>query len=139
MSQRNWEAAEEYLDKAIKTGASEGTRLLRVRALLEQGDTGEAENEMNRYVAGRDVRTLPLEARTVYSQLQTYLDLRPYSKVKSITGIGTPTSNCSTWPPRSGGRLPSRLPPRRRILTELACSPAVAGGVGFLQLLTGNC
>ena len=84
ISQKNWEAADEYLDKAIRTGASEGARLLRVRALLEQGDTGEAENEMNRYVAGRDIRTLPLEARTVYSQLQTYLDLRPYSKVKSM-------------------------------------------------------
>jgi len=82
--QKNWEAADEYLEKAIQAGAAEGARLLRVRALLELGDSGEAEKEMNQYVAGRDIRFLPLEARTLYSQLQTYVDLRPYGKVKSV-------------------------------------------------------
>jgi tetratricopeptide (TPR) repeat protein len=82
--QKNWEAADEYLEKAIQAGAAEGARLLRVRALLEQGDSGEAEKEMNQYLAGRDIRFLPLEGRTLYSQLQTYVDLRPYGKVKSV-------------------------------------------------------
>jgi tetratricopeptide (TPR) repeat protein len=82
--QKNWEAADEYLEKAIQAGAAEGARLLRVRALLEQGDSGEAEKEMNQYLAGRDIRFLPFEARALYSQLQTYIDLRPYGKVKSV-------------------------------------------------------
>lgn len=90
ISQKNWEAADEYLEKAIKAGAPADVRLLRVRALVELGDTGEAENEMNRYLAGREVRTLPLEARTIYSQLQTYLDLRPYTKVKSVVTQSLP-------------------------------------------------
>lgn len=90
ISQKNWEAADEYLEKAIGAGAPEGARLLRVRALLEQGDTGEADNEMKRYAAGRNVRVLPLEARTIYSQLQTYLDLRPYTGVKSVVTQSLP-------------------------------------------------
>ncbi|MBZ5515483.1 MAG: hypothetical protein LAN62_11730, partial [Acidobacteriia bacterium] len=82
--QKNWEAADRYLEKAIHTGASPEARLLRVRALLEEGDIVEAGREMDQYTAGRDVRTLSPEARTLYIQVQDRLSLEPYAKVKSV-------------------------------------------------------
>jgi tetratricopeptide (TPR) repeat protein len=88
--QKNWEAADHYLERAIKAGASEDARLLRVRALLEEGDAEEADAEMKRYLAGRDIKDFPVTARTVYAQLQTRLDLRAYGKVKSVVSEPLP-------------------------------------------------
>ena len=82
--QKNWEAADQYLERAIKAGASQGARFLRARALLEEGDSEEADAEMSRYLGGRDIKDLPVSARTFYGQLRARLDLRSYAKVKSL-------------------------------------------------------
>ncbi|MBZ5671306.1 MAG: hypothetical protein LAO04_16440 [Acidobacteriia bacterium] len=65
IAQKNWEAADPYLERAIRAGASDEARLLRVRALLEEGDNAEAGREMDQYTAGRELKTLPSEARTL--------------------------------------------------------------------------
>jgi len=88
--QKNWEAADKYLEKALQAGASEDARLLRVRALLEGGDTEEAEAELQRYLAGRDIKDCTLAARTVYADLHTRLNLRAYGKVKSVVSEPLP-------------------------------------------------
>jgi tetratricopeptide (TPR) repeat protein len=82
--QRDWEAAEQHLKKAISLGAPPEARLLRVRALLGAGDTEEAEAEMQAYLGGRQPKQLPAPARLVYTQLQDRLQLKAYGGTKSV-------------------------------------------------------
>src|SRR3989442_8481862 len=82
--QKNWEAADQYLERAIKAGASQDACFLRARALLEEGDSEDADAEMSRYLGGRDIKDLPVSARTFYGQLRARLNLRSYAKVKSL-------------------------------------------------------
>ena len=84
VAQKRWEAADQYLDKALHAGARDEARLLRVRALLGEGDIDEAGHEMDQYAAGHEVKTLPPEARTLYLQVQEHLNLERYAKVKSV-------------------------------------------------------
>jgi tetratricopeptide (TPR) repeat protein len=84
ISQKNWEAADRYLERATHAGASDEARLLRVRALLEEGDNVEAGREMDQYTAGHDLKTLPNEARTLYVLVKQRLSLKGYGKVKSV-------------------------------------------------------
>jgi tetratricopeptide (TPR) repeat protein len=73
--QRNWEAAEQYLNKAIAAGAGEEALLMRARSLLEIGEITDAEDEMEKYVAGREIKKLPLAARNLYTRIQNQLSL----------------------------------------------------------------
>jgi tetratricopeptide (TPR) repeat protein len=84
ISQKNWEAADRYLERAIRAGARDEARLLRVRALLEEGDNVEAGREMDQYTARHDLKTLPYEARTLYVQVKERLSLERYAKVKTV-------------------------------------------------------
>ncbi len=84
VAQKNWEAADQYLEDGLRAGADEECRLLRVRALLELGDIAEASREMDQYVGGRKVRDLPAEGRSFYFQVQDRLELAPFAKVKSV-------------------------------------------------------
>ena len=84
ISQKNWEAADRYLERATHAGASDEARLLRVRALLEEGDNVEAGREMDQYTAGHNLKTLPYEARTLYVLVKQRLSLKGYGKVKSV-------------------------------------------------------
>ncbi len=83
IAQRNWEAADQYLERAIRAGASDEARLLRVRALLEEGDNVEAGREMDQYTAGRKVKKLPPEAHM--------LNLRVLER-QEYAGFATPMS-----------------------------------------------
>ncbi len=83
-AQKNWEAADLYLKEAVRAGAGEEAQLLRVHALLELGDIGEAQREIDRYVGGRNVKTLPSEGRALYATVQNRLELAPLAKVKSV-------------------------------------------------------
>jgi len=82
---KHWEAADQYLEKALEAGAGDGARLLRVRSLLELGDIAEAAHEMDLYAAGRKVKDLPLVARSLSSGVQDHLALLSYEQVKSVT------------------------------------------------------
>ena len=85
IAQKKWEAAEQFLSKALLTGAGEDARLLRVRALLELGKVEEASNEMNRYAADRDIKDLPPSARNLNERVQNQHSLLSKEQVKSMT------------------------------------------------------
>ena len=76
--QKNWEAADDYLQRAEKAGASPEVRLLRCRAVLEAGDPQEANEEIHAYLAGRDVKNLPLPVRVLFTQVQNQMSLSAY-------------------------------------------------------------
>jgi len=106
MAQRNWEAADEYLEKALRAGASDQARLLRIRTLLEVGDVAEAGREMERYIAGRDLRSLPASARLLYVEVQDHLNLKPYAKTRSVL-TQSPQDLLQTVPELKGIRMTS--------------------------------
>jgi hypothetical protein len=67
---QNWEAADQYLYKAIAAGAGPEARLLRVEALLGGDHSREANAEMLRYLDGRDVKMMPILARQLWVQVE---------------------------------------------------------------------
>jgi tetratricopeptide (TPR) repeat protein len=90
VNQKNWEAADEYLQKAVKAGASPEAHLLRCRAVLEEGDAQEAEAEMRTYLGGRDIRNQPQPTRVLYTQVQSQLSLRAYGHADSVVSEPLP-------------------------------------------------
>jgi tetratricopeptide (TPR) repeat protein len=66
----NWAEAGTYLGKAEAARASPEARLLRAEALLGSNDFDAANQEMTRYLDGRDVKTMPLEVRQVWARIQ---------------------------------------------------------------------
>jgi tetratricopeptide (TPR) repeat protein len=80
---QHWPVADAYLRQALEAGAGPGARLLRVKALLGEGSTNEALSEMKRYLAGRDVKNMPLPVRELYLQAQQKKKVEVmYAKVK---------------------------------------------------------
>jgi len=67
---QNWGAADEYLGKAIAAGAGPAARLLRVQALLGEGQFQAAGSEMTRYLNGRDVKQMPIHVRELWAQIE---------------------------------------------------------------------
>lgn len=80
----NNEAAEEYLGKAIAAGAPPEAKLLRVRALLAMNDIPTADQQMDNYLAGREVKECPRPARILYGELQERVQLSAYAGGKSF-------------------------------------------------------
>jgi hypothetical protein len=66
----NWGSASEYLARATAAGAGPEARLMRVEALLGGGDLDAADQEMTRYLDGRDVKTMPLRVRQICGRLE---------------------------------------------------------------------
>jgi tetratricopeptide (TPR) repeat protein len=85
VAQKNWDAAEQFLENAIRMGPHEEARSLRVRTLLELGKVEAAAEEMTRYVAGRDIKSLPRAARALNEWIQTQLSLLSKGPAKSLT------------------------------------------------------
>jgi len=90
VNQKNWEAADEYLKKAVKSGASPEAHLLLCRAVLEEGDAEEADQEMRAYLGGRDIRNQPQPIRVLYTQVESQLSLRAYGRVNSLVDQALP-------------------------------------------------
>lgn len=67
---REYDMADAYLERAIDAGAGPDARLLRVQALLGEDDLDAANAEMKRYLNGRSPKTLPVEARRIWSMVQ---------------------------------------------------------------------
>jgi hypothetical protein len=88
--QKNWEAAEAYLEKAALAGAPSEAHVLRARALLEMNDLDNAEAEMRDYVGNQPVRTLPLAGRLTYLDVQQRLQVRSLANVKSVVNQPLP-------------------------------------------------
>jgi tetratricopeptide (TPR) repeat protein len=88
--QKNWEAADLYLAKAIANGASPEAKLLRTRALMEEGDPEAAQAQLKDYLGKKEIREFPLPVRTLYAQVETRLNLETYAKVKSLVSEPLP-------------------------------------------------
>lgn len=69
MFMRNFPTAANYLGKALAADASPEARFLHSEALLDAGDFDAANQEMNRYLDGRDVKTMPLYVRQVWARI----------------------------------------------------------------------
>jgi len=67
---QNWEPADLYLTKAMAAGAGPVARLLHAEALLGEDQLPAASRELARYLNGREVRTMPLEVRQLYVQIE---------------------------------------------------------------------
>jgi tetratricopeptide (TPR) repeat protein len=81
-AQKNWAAADQYLQRAINAGAV-AALLLRVHALVEEGDVDEARREMHRYTT-LFTGDLPPEVRALDLQLREHRDLRSPTEVMSV-------------------------------------------------------
>ncbi len=81
---KNWESADQYLEKALQAGAGDVARLLRVRALLEFGDTAEAAREMDLYVGARVIKDLRPADRALWIEVQERLSLLSYRQLRSV-------------------------------------------------------
>ena len=113
--QQNWEAADQYLEKAVKAGAPSEARMLRVRALLELGDVGEAESEMEAFLEGRQPRDMPASVRKLYALLQERVQLKAYGSARSVVSqplselIGRVPELAGLQPAPDQGELPQLL------------------------------
>jgi hypothetical protein len=119
--QKNWEAAEEHLARAIRAGAGDEARVLRIKALLEVGDTPEAESEMTALLAGRQPRDLPAPLRMLHARLQERQQLQTYSSVKSF--VDQPLPELTRAVPELKGIEPaSDQSPLADLLSHVAAS-----------------
>jgi hypothetical protein len=82
--QKNWEAADQYLAKALSAGASKEALLLRTRALLEEGDPEAADAALKEYVGTVSLKTLPVPVRRLYDEVDSRMNLQAYSRVESV-------------------------------------------------------
>jgi len=81
----NWDAAEEFLQNALRQEPHEEARILLVRTLMELGKVEAAAEEMTRYAAGRNIKSLPLAARALSEWIQMQLSLLSKGQAKSLT------------------------------------------------------
>ncbi|HEV2352542.1 MAG TPA: tetratricopeptide repeat protein [Terriglobia bacterium] len=89
--QKNWDAAVEYLQRALDAGAGKEALLLRTQALLEQGDAEAADASMKAYLGGDDIKTFPISVRRLYAQIDARKSLRSYLEVKSVVNEPLPS------------------------------------------------
>lgn len=89
--QKNWEAADDYLNKALAAGASKEALLLRTQALLEEGDPEAAEAAMKEYLGDESLKTFPMPVRMLATQVDERMKLRTYAKVESAVSEPLPS------------------------------------------------
>ncbi len=68
---RKYEIADSYLSRALVAGAGAEARLLRVKALLGEKNVDEANTELNRYLNGREVKTMPVWVRRIWAEVRS--------------------------------------------------------------------
>lgn len=66
----DWPSGSESLKKAMAAGAGPETRLLYAEALLHVGTPGEASDALNHYMDGREFKSMPPRARTLWVNIQ---------------------------------------------------------------------
>jgi tetratricopeptide (TPR) repeat protein len=103
--ENKYEAAVNTLAKALRAGAPPDAYLLRVRALMETDDVAAADEEMKKYMDGRDAKDLPPHARILYAQLQDRLQLTGYGHVNSL--VDEPVGEIEKTVPELAGLHPA--------------------------------
>jgi tetratricopeptide (TPR) repeat protein len=82
--ERNVEAADAYLTKAIQQGAPVESHLLRAHAMLEAGNPDQAEKEMAAYLGNRKPKQLPRSFRYLWTMMEQRVQLESTGKVHSV-------------------------------------------------------
>lgn len=82
--QQNWEAADDYLHRAIVAGASKDATLLRARALLEEGDPQAADEAMKQYLGDTPLKTVSTPVRVLANEISERMKLQAYGKADSV-------------------------------------------------------
>jgi tetratricopeptide (TPR) repeat protein len=82
--QKNFDAAEECLGQAIRAGDSQESKILRTRALLDEGDTRAAAAQLKEYMGNRPATDFPMPVRNLHTQILARLKLESSSKVSSV-------------------------------------------------------
>jgi tetratricopeptide (TPR) repeat protein len=119
IAQRKWEAAEQYLSKAIAAGAGEEARLMRARSLLEMGEVTDAEDEMGKYAAGRENKKLPIEAQNLHVRIQNQLEL--IAKGTGESAVTQPIEELiKTIPALQGLEVAADQGPLEELLSQVA-------------------
>jgi tetratricopeptide (TPR) repeat protein len=81
---QNWAGADDYLGKALAAGAKPEIRLLRIEALLGEDQFQAADQEMARYLEGRDLKKMPLAVRALWMRIDNRKKIEAaYGKGKS--------------------------------------------------------
>jgi len=81
---QNWAGADDYLGKALAAGAKPEIRLLRIEALLGEDQFQAADQEMARYLEGRDLKKMPLAVRALWMKIDNR------KKIEADYGKGKP-------------------------------------------------
>lgn len=66
----NWYSANQTLKKALDAGAGAEARLMRAEALLWAGTAKEATDELNLYLKGRDLKSMPLRVKALDAHIE---------------------------------------------------------------------
>jgi Flp pilus assembly protein TadD len=82
--ERNAEAADAYLMKAIQQGAPVDSHLLRAQALLEAGNPDQAETEMAAFLGNRKPKQLAAPVRYLWTMMEQRVQLEATGKVHSV-------------------------------------------------------
>ena len=89
--QKNWEAADDYLHRALVAGGSKDAMLLRARALLEEGDPEAASGVMKDYLGDAELKTFPMPVRALDNEIAERMKLQSYAKVESVVSEPLPS------------------------------------------------
>jgi len=89
--QNNFEAAEECLGEAIRAGDFQEAKILRTRALLDEGDTSAAAAQLKDYMGKRSPSEFPIPVRNLHTEILARQKLESSSKVSSVLNQPLPT------------------------------------------------
>jgi len=103
---QNWDVADAYLLKAIGATAGPDARLMRAEALLGKGDPEEANKEMTRYLAGRDVKKMPPRVRMDWARIRDKMKAET-AYVKARTDTDEPIDYLHRTVPELKGLQPA--------------------------------
>ena len=125
---QQFDAARDYLKKAIAAGAGPEGQLLYIKSCLGSGHVDEAAAEMTRYLAGRDVKKMPLRVREVWGSLKdrekldaTYGKSKPQKGRVQLDFLQSPPSDLiqGLEPAKDQEQLPSILDATGRKILEM--------------------
>lgn len=81
LARNNWQAACQYLEKAVKSGAPPEARLLLARAQLQLGKDQDARAELTQFRAERKPKASSPNTRLAYAELEQRLKLEARSNI----------------------------------------------------------
>jgi len=102
---KQWAVADQFVGKALAAGAGDEARLMQIRAMLELGEVISAAEEMESYIAGRNIRNFPVAVRSLHTRLQNQLLLLSGGGIQSV--INQPIAEFTEVAPELQGLQPA--------------------------------